>query len=48
MLQMAEKEIILKTKQIDALEGYITDLQKSGKVDMGDIDLVRNLVNAEK
>jgi hypothetical protein len=44
MLQMAEKEIILKTKQIDALEGYIEEFSKSGKAEPGQIEQVRNML----
>ena len=48
MLQMAEKEIILKTKQIEALETYINGLQLDGKTDMGDLQKVRDLLAVEQ
>ena len=48
MLQMAEKEIILKSKQIEALETYISGLQKDGNVDMGDLQQVRDLLAIEQ
>jgi kinesin family protein 5 len=38
MLQMAEKEILLKNKQIVALEGYIEEFSKSGKAEPGQIE----------
>ena len=33
MLQIAEKEIIIKNKKIEALEAYIEEFQKTGKAD---------------
>lgn len=33
MLQIAEKEIIIKNKKIEALEYYIEEFQKTGKAD---------------
>jgi hypothetical protein len=37
MLQMAEKEIVLKDKKIEALEAYISELEKEGKADSSEI-----------
>ena len=45
---MAEKEIILKNKQIEALESYSTGLQNDGKIDAGEFEAVRNVLEKEK
>ena len=48
MLQMAEKDIILKTKQIDALESYINGLQKDGKIDAGEFEAIKGVLAKEQ
>ena len=48
MLQMAEKEIILKNKQIEALETYITSLKNDGKIESGEVEQVLNQLAKEK
>ena len=45
---MAEKEIILKNKQIEALETYITNLKNEGKIESGEVDQVLNQLANEK
>ena len=48
MLQVAEKELMIKTKKIDALESYIEQLKCSGKVGDDDIALIQSKVNEEQ
>ena len=45
---MAEKEIILKTKKIKALEDYIEQIQKTGKVDTAELDKVKHKLDLEQ
>ena len=47
MLQMAEKEIIIKTKKIEALEAYITEFQLTGKADPTIIEQVQKKMELE-
>ena len=48
MLQVAEKELMIKTKKIEALETYIHELIKSGKVGDADLALIQSKVNEEE
>lgn len=48
MLQMAEKEIIIKTKKIEALEAYIKEFQATGKADPTIIEQVQKRMEAEQ
>ena len=48
MLQVAEKELMIKTKKIEALEFYIQDLKRTGKVDDAEIALIESKVNEEQ
>jgi len=47
MLQVAEKELMIKTKKIEALETYIEDLKMSGKATDQDIAFIQDKVKEE-
>ena len=45
---MAEKEIIIKNKKIEALETYIEELQKTGNLDPTQLEAVKKKIAEEQ
>ena len=48
MLQVAEKELMIKTTKIEALETFIEDLKMSGKATDQDIAFIQDKVKEEQ